>query len=93
MKALEFNRLSPNLLASGGADGELKIWDISDPKSPTPYPAVAVSVCTCINCKTMATFDAELNGQSPDGKIARGQSHNRIRLEGVASPGAGTQSK
>ncbi|BDA47328.1 Protein transport protein sec31 [Coccomyxa sp. Obi] len=41
VKALEFNRLSPNLLASGGVDGELKIWAITDPKAPTPYPAVA----------------------------------------------------
>ncbi len=54
VKALEFNRLSPNLLASGGADGELKIWDISDPKSPTPYPAVAVSDWTQYTCEMMA---------------------------------------
>jgi protein transport protein SEC31 len=31
---------SPNLLASGGADGELCIWDVGNPAQPSLYPAM-----------------------------------------------------
>ena len=31
---------SPNLLASGGADGELCIWDVGNPAAPSLYPAM-----------------------------------------------------
>ena len=31
---------SPNLLASGGADGELCIWDVGNPATPSLYPAM-----------------------------------------------------
>jgi hypothetical protein len=31
---------SPNLLASGGADGELCIWDVGNPLQPSLYPAM-----------------------------------------------------
>ena len=33
-------RCSPNLLASGGADGELCIWDVGNPMQPSLYPAM-----------------------------------------------------
>jgi protein transport protein SEC31 len=36
--ALQFNAASPNLLASGGADGELCIWDVARPTAPSLYP-------------------------------------------------------
>ncbi|CAN6442260.1 unnamed protein product [Victoria cruziana] len=35
---LEFNINSPNLLASGADDGELCIWDISNPAEPSHFP-------------------------------------------------------
>ena len=40
VKGLQFNPFSPNLLASGAADGELCIWDISTPGSPSLYPSL-----------------------------------------------------
>lgn len=40
---MEFSPIAVHLLASGGADGELIIWDISNPASPTEYNASAVS--------------------------------------------------
>ncbi len=35
--------LSPHLLASGGDDGDLYIWDISTPSSLSHYPSLRVS--------------------------------------------------
>ncbi|XP_051146735.1 protein transport protein SEC31 homolog B-like [Andrographis paniculata] len=35
---LEFNSLSPNLLASGADEGELCIWDLSNPSEPSHFP-------------------------------------------------------
>ena len=35
-----FNSFSPNLLASGAADGELCVWDLADPSEPSLYPAL-----------------------------------------------------
>ena len=40
VRGLEFNPFSPNLLASGGADGELCIWDVGNPAQPSLYPAM-----------------------------------------------------
>ena len=40
MKGLEFNSFSPNLLASGAADGDLCIWDLANPAQPSLYPAL-----------------------------------------------------
>ena len=34
---LEFNALSPHLLASAGLDGQLAIWDLTDPQKPKQY--------------------------------------------------------
>ena len=41
VRGLDFNPFSSNLLASGGRDGELSIWDINDPTKPNKYPALA----------------------------------------------------
>ncbi|CAM6099177.1 unnamed protein product [Calypogeia fissa] len=38
VNGLEFSPLAPNLLASGGADGDLYIWDLKVPTTPTHYP-------------------------------------------------------
>ena len=43
VRGLEFNPTCPNLLASGGADGELCIWDIANPSQPSLYPAMKAS--------------------------------------------------
>jgi len=40
VRGMEFNPSSPNLLASGGADGELCIWDVAAPSQPSLYPAM-----------------------------------------------------
>lgn len=42
VRGLEFNGLSPNLLASGGSDGELCIWDVAVPSAPNLYPGLKV---------------------------------------------------
>ncbi|KFM23803.1 Protein transport protein SEC31 [Auxenochlorella protothecoides] len=39
-RGLQFNSHSPNLLASGGGDGELCIWDMGKPSAPSLYPAM-----------------------------------------------------
>ncbi|KAK9829183.1 hypothetical protein WJX72_004364 [[Myrmecia] bisecta] len=43
VKGLEFNSFSPNLLASGGADADLCIWDLTTPARPNLYPALKSS--------------------------------------------------
>ena len=54
VKGLEFNSFSPNLLASGAADGELCIWDVATPAQPSLYPALKVRdeplACSCVSC-------------------------------------------
>jgi protein transport protein SEC31 len=42
VKGLGFNPFSPNLLASGGADGELCVWDVANPAAPSLYPPLRV---------------------------------------------------
>ena len=42
VRGLEFNSLSPNLLASGASGGEVLIWDLSNPSRPNLYPAMRV---------------------------------------------------
>jgi protein transport protein SEC31 len=38
VRGLEWNSFSPNLLASGAEDGELCIWDLAKPTTPSLYP-------------------------------------------------------
>ncbi|KAF5738393.1 Transducin family protein / WD-40 repeat family protein isoform 1 [Tripterygium wilfordii] len=38
VRGLEFNALSPNLLASGADDGEICIWDFARPAEPSHFP-------------------------------------------------------
>lgn len=40
VKGLEFNSLSPNLLASGAGECDLCIWDVADAAKPSLYPAL-----------------------------------------------------
>ncbi|ONK63576.1 uncharacterized protein A4U43_C07F16680 [Asparagus officinalis] len=40
VRGLEFSTLSPNLLASGADEGELRIWDLAKPPEPTLYPSL-----------------------------------------------------
>ena len=42
VRGLEFNAGAPNLLASGAEDGELCIWDLASPATPSLYPALKV---------------------------------------------------
>ncbi|EFA74877.1 WD40 repeat-containing protein [Heterostelium album PN500] len=37
VQALDYNIVQPNLIASGGNDSELFIWDLSNPSSPSAY--------------------------------------------------------
>ena len=54
VKGLQFSPLSPHLLASAGMDGELAIWDLSDPRQPKQYPPLKVQsalgslLCLCV---------------------------------------------
>lgn len=45
IKGLEFNMSSPNLLASGSTDGDVIIWDVSQPASPSSYQLVHSRPC------------------------------------------------
>ncbi|KAL2897575.1 Protein transport protein SEC31-like protein B [Bienertia sinuspersici] len=38
VRGLEFNALSPNLLASGADEGEICIWDMASPNTPKRFP-------------------------------------------------------
>ncbi|XWS32489.1 hypothetical protein CRYUN_Cryun23aG0162800 [Craigia yunnanensis] len=38
VRGLEFNAISPNLLASGADDGEICIWDLAVPAQPSHFP-------------------------------------------------------
>jgi hypothetical protein len=40
VRGLEFNASAVHLLASGGAEGGLCIWDVTNTASPTEYPAL-----------------------------------------------------
>ena len=42
VRGLEFNPNALHLLASGGDEGDLCIWDVTSPAAPTQYPAVKV---------------------------------------------------
>ena len=48
VKGLQFNALSPHLLASAGMDGELAIWDLSDPQKPKQYPPLKVELLSTL---------------------------------------------
>ncbi|CAH2062951.1 unnamed protein product [Thlaspi arvense] len=38
VRGLEFNTITPNLLASGADDGEICIWDLAKPSEPSHFP-------------------------------------------------------
>ncbi|OWM78412.1 hypothetical protein CDL15_Pgr016136 [Punica granatum] len=38
VRGLEFNSITPNLLASGAEDGEICIWDLAAPAEPSHFP-------------------------------------------------------
>ncbi|KAJ7012890.1 protein transport protein SEC31 homolog B [Populus alba] len=38
VRGLEFNSITPNLLASGADDGEICIWDLAAPAEPSHFP-------------------------------------------------------
>ncbi|PIN23651.1 Vesicle coat complex COPII, subunit SEC31 [Handroanthus impetiginosus] len=38
VRGLEFNSISPNLLASGADEGDICIWDVSKPSEPSHFP-------------------------------------------------------
>ncbi|KAM7267529.1 hypothetical protein ACFE04_009695 [Oxalis oulophora] len=38
VRGLEFNSITPNLLASGADDGEILIWDLTTPAEPSHFP-------------------------------------------------------
>ena len=42
MKGLEFNTITPNLLATGAEDGEIKVWDVAKPNNPKPPTTMKV---------------------------------------------------
>ncbi|CAA3002812.1 transport SEC31 homolog B [Olea europaea subsp. europaea] len=44
VRGLEFNVLSPNLLASGADEGEIYIWDVAKPSEPSHFPPLKGNV-------------------------------------------------
>ena len=54
VRGLEFNVITPNLLASGGDDGDIFIWDLVDPASPSHFPALRVG------CASLFSFAIDL---------------------------------
>ena len=42
VRGLEFNAIAPNLLASGADDGEICIWDLTNPAEPSHFPPLKV---------------------------------------------------
>ncbi|KAM7263828.1 hypothetical protein ACFE04_019458 [Oxalis oulophora] len=38
VRGLEFNSITPNLLASGADDGEILTWDLTSPAEPSHFP-------------------------------------------------------
>ncbi len=63
VKGLAFNQLSPNLLASGGADGDIIIWDVANPRKPTAFPPLKVFLL-CMEfaaCAAVAVATANQN--------------------------------
>lgn len=42
VRGLEFNAITPNLLASGADDGEICIWDLAKPSEPSHFPLLKV---------------------------------------------------
>ncbi|XP_020519257.1 protein transport protein SEC31 homolog B isoform X2 [Amborella trichopoda] len=40
VRGLEFNKISPNLLASGAEEGDICIWDIAKPAEPSLFPSL-----------------------------------------------------
>lgn len=43
VRAVQFNPTAVHLLASGGADGQVIIWDLTNPANPVEYTALDVS--------------------------------------------------
>lgn len=43
VRGLEFNPSASNLLASGADEGDIIIWDLSNPTAPTHFPPLRVS--------------------------------------------------
>lgn len=64
VRGLEFNTISPNLLASGAEDGEICIWDLANPSEPSHFPPLRVryppSECVCVSLSCLCLCDASL---------------------------------
>lgn len=56
---LEFSPLTPNILASGGEDGALLVWDLTTPSETSMFPPLKVrdgfSFCKYIRCRLILT--------------------------------------
>lgn len=42
VRGLEFNSITPNLLASGADEGDICIWDVAKPSEPSHFPPLKV---------------------------------------------------
>jgi hypothetical protein len=85
VKGLEFNSFSPNLLASGAADGELCIWDVANPAQPSLYPALKVR-CTCPSCQAGCTAAPVGKGCQWVAASTAGSGHSSAELVCKCSP-------
>lgn len=48
VRGLDFNSNASNLLASGAADGETLVWDLTNPQAPNSFKVVSEQIPTRI---------------------------------------------
>ncbi|KAK7854777.1 protein transport protein sec31 like protein a [Quercus suber] len=64
VRGLEFNAISPNLLASGADDGEICIWDLANPAEPSHFPPLRSLERMMINNKTSGNLPSIASSSS-----------------------------
>lgn len=57
VRGLEINASAPNMLASGAADGDVIIWDLSNPGAPSAFPALKASLLGTGQIASCARFE------------------------------------
>lgn len=61
VRGLDFNTFSHNLLASGGSEGDVVIWDLTTPGKPSKYPALKSGAATSNNEISCLAWNGKVN--------------------------------